>query len=235
MILTAKEEHREKRNTNIILAIFCLALAMLACNAASEAADPTGLTLTPSPVVLLSDDFSSSRWGTGTDADSSVEHADNALQMIVYTKNYFVWSTPNAENYQDIHMEVTVINNDTDPSTSFGIICNMQAPSDSFYYVAIKPDGTYAIAKASDGESDTILTNNNQWGPSDLIPTEVASYSIGADCGNGALTLYVNGQQIASVSDASYVSGGVALFTWSGEQATTTNVSFDDFLMTQLP
>ena len=235
MILTAKEEPREKRNTNIILAIFGLALAMLACNAASEAADPTGLTLTPSPVVLLSDDFSSSRWGTGIDADSSVEHADNALQMIVYTKNYFVWSTPNAENYQDIHMEVTVINNDTDPSTSFGIICNMQTPSDSFYYVAIKPDGTYAIAKASDGESDTILTNNNQWGPSDLIPTEAASYSIGADCGNGALTLYVNGQQIASVSDASYVSGGVALFTWSGEQATTTNVSFDDFLMTQLP
>jgi hypothetical protein len=235
MILTAKEEPREKRNTNIILAIFCLALAMLACNAPSEGADPTGLTLTPSPVVLLSDDFSSSRWGTGTDADSSVEHADNALQMIVYTKNYFVWSTPNAENYQDIHMEVTVINNDTDPSTSFGIICNMQTPSDSFYYVAIKPDGTYAIAKASDGESDTILTNNNQWGPSDLIPTEADSYSIGADCGNGTLTLYVDGQQVASVSDASYVSGEVALFTWSGEEATTTNVSFDDFLMTQLP
>jgi hypothetical protein len=49
------------------------------------------------------------------------------------------------------------------------------------------------------------------------------------------LTLYVDGQEIVSVSDASYVSGGVAVFTWSGEEAITTDVSFDDFLMTQLP
>jgi len=45
----------------------------------------------------------------------------------------------------------------------------------------------------------------------------------------------VDGQQIDSVSDASYANGGVALFTWSGEEATNTNVSFDDFLMTGLP
>jgi len=49
------------------------------------------------------------------------------------------------------------------------------------------------------------------------------------------LTLYVDGQQIVSVSDATYSNGGVALFTWSGEEATTTNVSFDDFLMIELP
>ena len=239
MILPAKGEYREKRNTKIILAIFCLVWAMLACSAVPDdetgGADPTGLTSTPSPTVLISDDFSSSRWGTGTDANSSVERANSVLKMIVYTKNYFVWSTPNAENYQDIHMEVTVINDGTDPSTAFGLICNIQASTPNFYYVAIKPDGTYAIAKSSEGQSDTILTNNNEWGPSDLIAIEAVSYSIGADCGNGTLTLYVDGQEIASVSDASYVSGGIALFTWSGEDATSTDVSFDDFLMTKLP
>jgi len=49
------------------------------------------------------------------------------------------------------------------------------------------------------------------------------------------LTLYVDGQQIVSVADSSYLSGGAALMTWSGEEASTTNVSFDDFLLTQLP
>ena len=58
---------------------------------------------------------------------------------------------------------------------------------------------------------------------------------MGADCGKGTLTLYVDGQQIASVSDLSYTGGGVALFTWSAEEATTTDVSFDDFVMTELP
>jgi hypothetical protein len=147
-----------------------------------------------------------------------------------------VWSTPNDQDYQNVHMEVTAINNGTDSTTAFGLMCNQQPGADnSFYYLGMTPAGEYAIAKATSGESDVFLTNNDQWASSDLIATDAASYRIGADCGNGTLTLYVDGQQIVSVSDASYVQGGVAIFTWSGEEATSTNVSFDDFLMTQLP
>jgi len=82
---------------------------------------------------------------------------------------------------------------------------------------------------------DEILTNNGQWETSDLIPQNASSYRLGADCGNGTLTLYVDGQQIDSVSDSTYTSGGIALFAWSGEEVQTVNVSFDDFLMTELP
>lgn len=190
----------------------------------------------PSPGgVLLSDDFSSPQWGTATNAENSVKYANNALQMIVYTPNSYVWSPPNDQTYQNIHMEVTVVNNGTDSTTAFGLICNQQAATESFYYFAITPAGQYAIAKATQEQSDVFLTNDDQWGTSDLIPTYAASYRVGADCANGMLTLYVDGQQIDSVADSSYVNGGVALFTWSGEEATTTDVSFDDFLMTQLP
>ena len=226
-----------KRNNKIIFAIVCLALAALACNAVTGGGgDTPGSTSTPSPTVLLSDDFSSTKWGILTDADSAVEYVNGALQMIVYKKNYFVWSTPDDQDYQNVHMEVTAINNGTDSTTAFGLMCNQQAGADSsFYYLAMTPAGEYAIAKATQGESDVFLTNNDQWAASDLIAKDAASYRVGADCGNGTLTLYVDGQQIASVSDASYASGGVALFTWSGEEATNTNVSFDDFLMTELP
>ena len=223
----------------IILAITSLALTALACNAVTggeggaDTAD--GPTSTPSPRVLLSDDFSSQRWGTGTDADSSVEYANDALQMIVYTGNYFVWSTPNDQEYQNTHLEVTVRNNDSDSTTAFGIICNQQEVNDNFNYVAIKPDGEYAIARAVEGETDLFLTNDDQWASSNLIPQNAPSYRVGADCGNGTLTLYVNGQQIASVPDTTYTSGGVALFTWSGEEVNSADVSFDDFLMSELP
>jgi hypothetical protein len=185
--------------------------------------------------VILSDDFSVVQWGTGTDADRSVEYANDALQMIVYTKNYFVWSTLNDQDYQDVHIEVTVINNGTDSTTAFGIMCNQQAVDSNFYYLAVTPAGEYAIAKAAEGQSDVFLTNNDQWGASNLITQNAPSYRVGADCGNGTLTLYVDGQQIASVSNATYTGGGVALFTWSGEEAMTTDVSFDDFLTTKLP
>jgi hypothetical protein len=221
-----------KRKKEIILAIAAFGLAALACNAITGG----GATPTASSAVLLSDDFSTAQWGTGTDADSSIEYANNALQMIVYTKNYFVWSTPNAENYQNIHAEATVVNNSTDSTTAFGVICNKQGSTSNFHYLVMTPAGEYAIARAAEGQSDVFLTNDDQWGSSDLIAKDAASYRVGADCAsNGTLTLYVDGQQIASVSDSTYTSGGVALMVWSGEEATNTDVSFDDFLMTQLP
>jgi len=223
------------RNTGIFLAIACLALAALACNAVTGGGGGGDATPTASPTVLLGDDFSSALWGTRTDADSAVEYVNNALQMVVFTKNYFVWSPLNDQSYQNVHAEVTVINNDTDSTTAFGIICNRQGTSSSFYYFAMTPAGEYAIAKASENQSDIFLTNNDQWAASDLIAQDASSYRVGADCGNGTLIMYVDGQQVASVSDASYTSGGIALFTWSGEEANSTDVSFDDFLMTQLP
>lgn len=201
---------------------------------------PFDPTETPIPVnlgnVLLEDDFSSSQWGTGTNSNSTVEYDNEALQMVVYARNWFVWSTPDDENYRDVRMEVTVINHDTDTYTAFGMMCNQQPSADgSYYYFAITPAGQYAIAKATEGETDVFLTNNDQWGASSLIPKNAASYRIGANCGQGRLTLYVDGQQIATASDSSYTSGGVAVFTWSvDEENARTNVSFDDFLMKSL-
>jgi hypothetical protein len=194
----------------------------------------TTTALASEPNILLEDDFSSTRWGTGTDADSSIEYVNEALQMVVFKQNWFVWSTPNDQDYENIHMEVTVLNNNTDPTTAFGIMCHQQVIDDSFYYFAITPAGQYAIAKADTGANDLFLTNDDEWEYSDVITVNADSYRIGVDCSNNTLKLYVDGQLVDSVTDDSYNNGGVALFTWSGENATNTNVSFDDFLMLEL-
>lgn len=250
-----------KNNIRIFLAITCLALAALACQAVSGApvkpnqndvvpADTNvpDVNILPSPTqpessvsnsdVFFDDDFSAGRthWGTGTDADSAVEYIDDALNFQVFTKNFIVWTTPNDSDYENIHMEVTVINNGTDSATAFGFKCDIQKfITDSHYYFAITAGGEYAIAKASLAVDDVFLTNNDEWAKSELIAKDAPSYRVGADCGNGKLTLYVDGQQIASVDDSTYTSGSFAVFVWSGKDAATTNVSFDDFKMTKLP
>ena len=240
---------------NIVLAVASLALAALACQAVAgspnapatdvviENTEVPAPTQTEEPTVnsdvLLDDDFSPggrTSWGTGTDADSSVEYKDDGLNMQLFKENYIVWSSPNDNEYENIHMEVTVLNNGTDSATAFGMMCNQQYPiTDSRYYFAVTPRGEYAIGKAALALDDVILTNNGEWAKSDLIAENASSYRIGADCGNGTLTLYVDGQQIASVSDSTYTSGAITLFTWSVENLTSVNVTFDDFLMTQLP
>jgi hypothetical protein len=151
--------------------------------------------------------------------------------MNVFTTNYFVYSGPDFETYQNVHIEVTARNTSTDPLAGFGIMCNQQVTDVAYYYVYITPSGDYGIVKAAVAQDDENLVT----GSSDLIPQNAASYRIGMDCGNGVVTLYVNGQKIDTVSDSSYDKGGVALFAWSDEVASGTNVAYDDFLMTELP
>ncbi len=195
---------------------------------------PTTAPVNNTGTVLLEDDFSDPNWGTLTDSDNAIEYEGEALRMEIFKENWFVWSTANAETYENIHVEITATNNDGEPTTAFGILCYQQDPSSSYYYLAMTPGGEYAIAKAVTGETDLFLTNNDQWAASDLIPKNASSYRVGADCGNGTLTLYVDGQQIASVSDSDYTSGYVGAFTWSGENASAADVTFDDFLVRSL-
>lgn len=213
--------------SRVFLALAVLVMASLACNALSGLGSG----------ALLEDDFegSDTNWGIGTDADSSVEYSNGGLRFQVFRDNYIVWSTPNEEVYENIHVEVTALSSGTDSTTAFGIICHQQNPiSDSYYYMVITPAGEYAIAKAALAQTDLFLTNNDQWGTSDVITQNASSYRVGADCGNGRLTLYVDGQQVATVTDSTYASGGVGLQIWSGEGASTWDITFDDFVVTEL-
>jgi serine/threonine protein kinase len=185
--------------------------------------------------ILLEDNFSAdSTWGTLTDTESAVEYENGTLNMSIFRENFVVWSTPNDKDYRNVHLEVTVTTNDTDPTTAYGFICAQQPKSWSFYYLAATPAGEYAIIRATDGEDDVFLTGDGKWASSDEIAYKAASYRVSADCGNGRLTLYVDGKQIASVTDNTYGTGSVGLFAWSGDKATSADVNFDDFLLTSL-
>lgn len=206
----------------IFFAVVALVFAPLACSALGSQA-------------LVEDDFSGGNitWGTGTDSDRSVEYANDKLNFSVNKDLFFVWSTPNDEKYENIHIEVTALNNSTDSAGAFGIICNLQITNTSYYF-AITGAGEYAIGKYT-FTGDTLLTNDGQWVKSSKIAADADSYRLGADCGNSKLAFYVDGQLIDSVSDTTYTSGKVGLFAWSGEQLNGTEVAFDDFVVTKLP
>lgn len=217
-----------KNRFKIVVALVLLAVAALAC----------GLPAIPGlngPLLDENFDGFSQTWGTGTDEQSSVEYTDGGLRFIVNETLFYVWSNPNDEDYSNVHIEVTAKNNSSDPNTAFGIMCNQGVPDSNMYYFAITANGEYAIAKGAVAMEDVFLTNNDLWGESELIAKNADSYRIGADCGNGTLTLYVDGQKIDSVQDSSYSSGMVALFAWSHEVEDGTDVTFDDFVVTKLP
>lgn len=203
--------------------IIVLAFAALAC-----AVPSVDSLLNPLP----NDDFSNdtSGWGTGTDMQSSVEYKDGGLQFIVYEPFYVTWSSAGSESYENIHIETSVTNTSSDPNAMFGIICNEQGTTTAFYYVGVTPDGYYAFIKSSVVGDDVYLKE----GTSDVISASSSSMRLGLDCGNGTLTLYVNGQQIDTTSDSSYTSGTIGLFAATDSVEGGATVVFDDFVVTKL-
>ncbi|MCC7119011.1 MAG: hypothetical protein IT310_10840 [Anaerolineales bacterium] len=208
-----KSTHR-----NLFLAAFVLTLSTLAC-----AMPNVDALLNPTPKDDFSD--SSSGWGTGTDASSSVEYADGGLKIAIYQAYYITWSTPSLEAQENLHMETTVQNLGSDQEAFFGFICNEQGSTNSFYYVGVSPDGYYAFNKSKVAGEDETLKK----GTSEVISANAQSMRLGLDCQNGSMTLYVNGQVIDSVSDSSYTNGSIGLFAASDDLATGTTVLFDDF------
>ena len=202
----------------------------------TEAPTPTETIIpTVTGETLLEDDFSdNSIWGLLDESSNIIKYDGEALRVQLFKKNWIVWTTPNGKSYKDIHTEVTATNNDGETTTAFGIMCYQQESTSSYYYAVVTPVGEYAIIKAKEGESDVFLTNDNKWGSSDLIKTNTSSHRVGMDCGYGTLSLYVDGRLIDSVSDASYGSGISGLIIWSGEEAASADVTFDDFTITSL-
>jgi hypothetical protein len=210
-------------NLKVFFAIFVLVLSSLACGMPDVAA-----LLDPMP----KDDFSnnSSGWGTGTDADSSVEYNNGGLEIKVFTPYFVTWSTQSLESYENTHLEVNVQNNSTDQEAFFGFICNEQGTTNAFYYVGVSPDGYYAFNKSKVVGDDEILKD----GTSDIISASAQSMRLGLDCKNGSMALYVNGQLIDSVSDSTYTSGTFGLFGASDDEQNGASVLFDDFATSKI-
>lgn len=206
----------------------------------TEAPPPTNTprpTATLAPIrgdVLLEDDFSDDTiWGLLDEGNTEIAYNNEALQIKLFAENWIAWTTPNGEFYENVHAEVTARNNDGESTSAFGLICYQQENATSYYYAVITPAGQYTIAKAEDGKDDIFFIEDT-WGDSDLIANK-STYRIGMDCGNGTLSLYVDGQLIDSVSDSSYTSGSSGVIAWSGDKVSTADVSFDDFLLSELP
>lgn len=210
-------------NLKVFFAVFVLVLSSLACGMPDVAA-----LLDPMP----KDDFSNSGsgWGTGTDADSSVEYNNDGLEIKVFTPYYVTWSTQSLESYENTHLEVDVQNNSSDPEAFFGFICNEAGTTNNFYYVGVSPDGYYAFNKSKIVGDDEILKD----GTSDIISASAQSMRLGLDCKNGSMALYVNGQLIDSVSDSTYTSGTFGLFGASDDEQNGTSVIFDNFATSKI-
>lgn len=235
--------------SNVMIGIVVIVLATLACSLLSPSAPPTPTAAPPTatppsvPVTgndapLFTDNFleHNGGWEVDRNPDATIEYANGGLSINVMSPGWFIWSSLGDKSFSDIHMEVTARKESSFVASSYslGLMCDRQGKDYSYYWFVITASsGRYLIGKSTANQDDVNLSGDGDWKDSDLITQNALSYRIGVDCGHGALTLYVDGKKIDSVTDPTYTQGGVALVVWSGESSAGP-VVFDDFSITPL-
>jgi hypothetical protein len=224
------------KGTRIFSAILLLALLSLACSVtdtATKSADATTAS-TPANRPLYQDDFSdsSSGWDVDSSDNGSVGYENGSYFIKIDTDAMLMWANPNGSSYSNVHVEVDAKSVGEAADTAFGIVCDYQ-DSDNFYTLGFNSDGNYAIKKYVDGVKTFLTGKTETWISSKVIPDKAASYQVGADCGNGRLTLYANGKQVATVDDSDLIDGDVGLFAYTFDLPNG-EILFDNFIVTAL-
>jgi hypothetical protein len=208
----------------LFLMVAVLMVAALACD---DGDPPPG-----SGAVLFEDDFADDGggWDTTTTAGYSLT-ISNGEYVVTATEPAFYLSSVAGEFLWDMHIETTIRNVGEATDHAFGVICNYQ-DTNNHYFLGIGADGYYAIVLVQDGVTQRLSSDEDVWVFSDDIPQNASSYQLGADCADGRLALYVNGEEIAAVNDSTFVSGDVGVFVATFEQGNA-EVRFDNFVVTE--
>lgn len=182
--------------------------------------------------ALLEDNFNDTAcgWDEYEEERATAGYVASEYFVAVHQPNATAIAVPGAK-FDDVSIQAQARLISGSINNNFGILCRYQ-DMDHFYAFLVSSDGYYAIVRVVGGTSYEILSGDGQHLlPSDAILKELnATNEIRAVCAGDLLTLYVNGKQLASVSDTQLVSGDVG-FIVSSYQEGPTEVRFDNLLV----
>lgn len=180
--------------------------------------------------VLFSDDFSQDNgdWEVFSDDNGQVFYEDGWLHLINYTTAPYDTMTITDHNFSDFILEVETKFIAGDDNNWHGVICRYQG-NGSYYVFDISADGYYRIGRFLEHEQSALVEGN----PSSYINvgTDVVN-DIHIECIGSIMSLTVNGQLLATVTDNAFSSGSIGLLatSWDGDFS---EIAFDNLVVTE--
>lgn len=180
--------------------------------------------------ILFQDRFDNPRSGWGEDQREEFErgYQDGEYFIELRTSNWFAWAY-RGDKFTDVSVEVNARLASGAPDGHFGVLCRY-VDAENFYYFAVGADGYYAIFRRAGGNVRILTGDGSGMLPSPAIRTGQRN-QIRAVCLGDSLSLYVNGEMVATVSDRTLTRGHVGLGAGSGPGGSTL-IQFDDFVVT---
>jgi hypothetical protein len=173
------------------------------------------------------DDFSTQKWGTGSDSLGKFWYTDGEFHANAVPGNYLVEYGPKETPYYTKDATVRMTTRAVDgisPKYGFGFVVHGELKDKQLedYGFIIKTDArpSYAVVKHKGGK-ETFLT---QWTSSDNIYTGSTPNRLEVRIKDNLLDFYINGKYVNSVvDDENFKTGRVGVYT-----SDTAEVAFDD-------
>jgi hypothetical protein len=198
-----------------------IALALLACQVTG---DPASWISYPSGSVIFQDEFSDPSSGWVRAPDEGYDYTSGVYQIRISEPGRLLWSGPSIV-FRDVRIEVDAIPVSGEGDDDFGIVCRA-VDEDNFYFLVISSDAYYGIGKVKDGVQSLIGMAGMP--PSEQILKGQSLNHLRADCIEDQLSLYANGQLLATVQDPEFKRGRVGLLAGT-LAAGTIDIVFDNF------
>lgn len=165
----------------------------------------------PSTEIIFSDDFSINRgWHTGSSRFGEFKFVSGTYQITNDVLNANLWSVRSIES-EDIGQQIEVVRLNGSAGGYYGVMCRVNHEVDNYYAFTISSDGTYGIGTMENGVFRFLENNEDTDGVVNTDPGTLNT--IRGDCIGDRLALYVNGQLIIDLIDATHGYGEVGLMT----------------------
>jgi hypothetical protein len=178
--------------------------------------------------ALFWDDFSgtSGNWPQVAGANGSLGVVLGAYRIQVLSTHYEVVATP-GRAFRDVQVEADATRQAGPLQNLFGLVCR-SSHAKEFYFFAISSDGYYALGKNINGQT-TLLGQEMMAYNANIIQGDNSNH-LRLDCIGQTLTGSVNGQVIASSTDADLTSGEAGLLAGALDTPGV-DVVFDNFVI----
>jgi serine/threonine protein kinase len=197
-------------------------------SSATPVLPPTNTPVQAAESAIFEDSFDSSAsgWEVGEYDTGDVGYTDGAYFVTSTDNGSAMWGVAN-RSFGDLAIEVDAvpISAGPDDNNAYGVVCREQGDGDG-YYLNISGDGYYSIYKIVGGKVEALV----DWEASSAIRRRNATNHIRAVCDGSTLTLFVNGQRLASAEDSTFTQGDIALTATTFEDEMT-EIHFDDLVV----
>jgi hypothetical protein len=157
--------------------------------------------------LIYEDDFSDSfgGWDDAFDDFTTKQYGNNRYQIEVSTDNLIAWGLANRD-VADFELEVEARQEDGAKSNSYGLLFRLQ-DRDNFYRFDISGDGFFLVSKFLDGQWYTLV----DWTQSPYLNSD-ANNILKVSAFGPNITVWANGQSLASITDDSFTHGNFGFF-----------------------